>query len=174
MQLNINAGFNEGIKDACQLLKEYMLYVEQVRLFAKEMPLKQAVEKAVDFCIAAGILEDFLRQNRAEAIEVSIFEYNAEREMRLLREEIAADSRAAGLAEGRVAGLAAGLEEGRAEGRNQLMVSIVCKRLQLGDSPEMIADLVMEPLPKIVKICDIAAKYAPNYDVEKIVEELRQ
>ncbi len=111
-QLNINPGFNEGIKEACQILREYMLYVELVRTFAKDMPLNQAVEKAVDYCITHDILADFLRKNRVEAIEVSIFEYNAEREMRLLREEIRADARAEGLEAGRAEGRAEGVELG--------------------------------------------------------------
>ena len=40
----------------------------------KEMNLDAAVERAVDECIQEGILEDFLRANRAEVLKVSIFE----------------------------------------------------------------------------------------------------
>ena len=38
-------------------------------------------------CIAEGILKDFLMKNRAEAIEMSIFEYDEEKHMRQVREE---------------------------------------------------------------------------------------
>ena len=62
---NINYGCNEEIMDACRTLKEYAMYVEQVRNYAKQMPLAEAVEKAVDYCIAEGILSEFLKQNRA-------------------------------------------------------------------------------------------------------------
>lgn len=41
-------------------------------------PIDEAVEKAVDYCIANGILADFLSQNRAEAIAVSSREYKEE------------------------------------------------------------------------------------------------
>ena len=41
--------------------------------------------KAVDECIHEGILEKFLRENRAEVIAVSIFEYNKEEEEQKLR-----------------------------------------------------------------------------------------
>ena len=71
---NINCGYNEEIMDACKTLKEYAMYVEQVRTYAKQMPLAEAVEKAVDYCIKVGILSDFLRKNRAEVIMLSIFE----------------------------------------------------------------------------------------------------
>lgn len=44
------------------------------------------LETAVDECIKEGILVDFLRKNRAEAIAVSIFEYDEEKEIRLIKE----------------------------------------------------------------------------------------
>ncbi|MCH5253856.1 MAG: hypothetical protein J1F41_02955, partial [Lachnospiraceae bacterium] len=84
---NINRGNNEELMDACQTLKEYALYVEQVRMYAKQRPLAEAVEQAVDYCIEAGILAEFLRKNRAEAIKVSIYEYDEELHFRTLKEE---------------------------------------------------------------------------------------
>ena len=49
------------------------------------MNLNAAVECAVDECIREGILEEFLRTNRAEVIAMSIFEYNKEEEDKKLR-----------------------------------------------------------------------------------------
>lgn len=72
--------------DACRTLKEYAMYVEQVRTYAKQMPLAKAMEKAVDYCIESGILSEFLRENRAEAIKVSIYEYDEELHMKSERE----------------------------------------------------------------------------------------
>lgn len=79
---NINAGSNPELMEACQMLKEYAQYVEQVRKRMKEMELPQAVEEAVGYCIQNGILADFLSKNRAEAIAVSIFEYDEEKHIR--------------------------------------------------------------------------------------------
>ena len=84
---NINPGHNDEIMDSCRTLKEYAIYVEQVRIYAKQMPLAEAVEKAVDKCIAEGILSEFLKQNRAEAIKVSIYEYDEELHFKTLLEE---------------------------------------------------------------------------------------
>ena len=64
------------------------------------MPFPEAVERAVDDCIGNGILADFLSKNRAEAIAVSIFEYDEEKHMKNEREE--------------------GREAGREEGREEL------------------------------------------------------
>ncbi|MDE6903909.1 MAG: hypothetical protein K2P76_03000 [Lachnospiraceae bacterium] len=44
----------------------------------KEMPLKEAIDRAITECIREGILSDFLRKNRAEALEMSWYEYNEE------------------------------------------------------------------------------------------------
>ncbi|MCM1121878.1 MAG: hypothetical protein NC416_04785 [Eubacterium sp.] len=84
---NINLGYNEELLEACRILKEYAQYVKQVRDFAKEMLFPEAVEQAVDYCIKNGILSDFLSRNRAEAIAMSIFEYDEEKHMKSEREE---------------------------------------------------------------------------------------
>ena len=87
--LNINDGNNENLKESCQLLKEYMQYVNRVRKYTyqEKLSLDSAVELAITECIKEGILEDFLRHNRAEVIAMSIFEFNEERELQLIREE---------------------------------------------------------------------------------------
>ena len=83
---NINFAENKELLEACKVLKEYAQYVAIVRKFAMEKPLEKAVEQAVDTCIKNGILEDFLRKNRAEAIEMSIFEYDEEKHLTNERE----------------------------------------------------------------------------------------
>ena len=93
---NINCGYNDEILDACRTLKEYAMYVEQVRNYAKKMPLAEAVEKAVNYCIEADILSEFLRKNRAEVIMLSIFEYDEEAHHKLLYEEGVEDGREQG------------------------------------------------------------------------------
>ena len=79
---NINYGHNAELLETCQVLKEYAQYVQKVREYAKEMAFQEAVEKAVDYCIEHGILADFLSKNRAEAIAVSIFEYDEEKHIK--------------------------------------------------------------------------------------------
>lgn len=71
--LNINPGNNRELMESCRLLKEYMLYMERVRSYAKEIPIREAVDRAVTDSIRDGILVEFLTKYRAEAIEVSKF-----------------------------------------------------------------------------------------------------
>ncbi len=84
---NINLGCNNELLDACCLLKEYAQYVAQVRTYTEKLPLPEAAEKAVDDCIRNNILAEFLAKNRAEAIAVSIFEYDEEKHMKSERKE---------------------------------------------------------------------------------------
>ena len=60
-------------------------YVAKVRSFAEQMPLDDAVQKAVTECIQENILADFLKKNQAEVIAMSIFEYDKVEEEKKLR-----------------------------------------------------------------------------------------
>jgi len=85
--LNINPGMNEELKAKCPVLKEYMIYVERIRDLAKTLPINEAVEKAVEDCIRDNVLKDFLWKQKAEVVKMSIYEYDKEREMKLIRED---------------------------------------------------------------------------------------
>ena len=124
LQLDINPGNNEELLGKCRSLHDYMKYVERVRSYSREMDFQEAVERAVSECIGEGILEEFLRANRAEVIQMSIFEYDEELHMATVREE--------------------GREEGAAWGRN-----LLTGMLERGLSPEKISELTGEPVETI-------------------------
>ena len=63
-------------------------------------------------------------------------------------------------------------EEGHAEGDTGRLVSQICKKLKKGISVAQIADAVEEDEARVQAIVDVAQKYAPDYDVESIVQEL--
>lgn len=87
VMLNINKGHNKKLMETCQTLRDYTEYTYRVRKYAQEQILEDAVEQAITECIEEGILKDFLRKHRAEAKNVSIYEYDEERHMRQTREE---------------------------------------------------------------------------------------
>lgn len=105
--LNINPGMNQALKEKCPSLKEYMIYVEKVRDYAGTMPLTDAVERAVEECIRNNVLREFLSGQKAEVIKMSIYEYDEERELQLIRE----DERFLGREEGKVEGKAESILE---------------------------------------------------------------
>ena len=99
--LNINQGHNEALMNACQPLREYATYTAKVRDNIKAgYPLREAVEQAMTGCIREGILEEFLRRNRSEAMKVSIYEYDAEKHLRMERAEAREDGYRDGQADG--------------------------------------------------------------------------
>ncbi len=106
--LNINPGKNDELLDQCRPLREYMIYVEKIREYALHMLIEDAVERAVQECIREGILEEFLKRNREEAVEVSIFEYNEE----LVMQDVRKDEFSRGKKEGLEQGVQQGLEQG--------------------------------------------------------------
>ena len=120
--LKIAPEANRELLEACQSLKEYMLFVEQVRKYAAFLELNEAVDRAINKCIQDGILSDFLSKHKAEVIAVSIFEYDEEREIRLIRQD-----------------------EFR-QGQQNILRDLVHKKLEKGKSTAVIADeLELEP-----------------------------
>ena len=125
--LNINAGNNAEILGRCKTLREYMQYIERVRRYAEQMSIDEAVERAVTECISEGILADFLKRNRAEAIKVSIYEYNEELHLATVRSEGYED------------GLSDGLERGISQG---IIRSILELLEELGTVPENVREMI--------------------------------
>ena len=63
-------------------------------------------------------------------------------------------------------------EEGRIEGEQLLLIKLVIKKLEKNYSAEQIAEILEESLDTIQPICDIALQQAPDYDADKVFEEL--
>ena len=114
--LNVNVGHNAELMQHCNTLNEYAQYVARVRLYAADMSLDQAVERAVDECIREGILAEFLTCNRNEVISMSIFEYDKELEEKKLRKAEYEAGREAGFSEGEKHGRETGFSEGEKYG----------------------------------------------------------
>ncbi len=142
--LNINQGKNKELLELCRTLKEYMIFVERIRLYTKTMELDAAAERAVDECICEGVLSNFLRKNRGEAIEMSIFEYDEERELKLIRR--------AEYEEGLKVGRENGLKDGREDGLKSHLRSQVVKKLKKGKTVEQIAEELEEEVQEIEQV----------------------
>lgn len=106
-EVNINLGVNDELLCECKPLFQYMQFIDKVRVHAVTMNTALAVEMAVNESIQEGILADFLLQNKSEAIQMSIFEFDEEREMKIIR----ADEREIGREEGLLEGHKNGMHE---------------------------------------------------------------
>lgn len=98
--LNINYGHNLEIMKKCRRLEEYAAFVAKVREYVqKEQDRTAAVTRAVDECIAEGILADILIKQKSEVISMVLRSYMDEKYGKAMRKE--------------------GYEEGRKEGRKE-------------------------------------------------------
>ena len=125
VMLNINKGHNQELMNACHTLRDYSEYVARIRTYSAEMPLTDAVEKAITECIHENILRDFLLKNRAEAKAMSIYEYDQAKHIRQEWEDA--------------------WEEGRREGQESLLKELISRKLNKGKTiPEIAQELEME------------------------------
>ena len=158
--LNVNEGHNQELMEHCQTLKEYAQYVAKVRKYTSlgELSLEEAVECAVEECIKEGILAEFLIQNRAEVISMSIFEYNKDEEEKKLRKAEFEAGREAGIEEGRMVGIKEGRMAGIEEGRSELLKQLIQRKLSKGKSIDEIAEELEESVTVIQNLigeCEI-------------------
>ncbi len=114
---NINVGnatnshtYSSEFLSKCETLKDYMTFVNKVRVKTdvEKIDIRTAVTEAVDECIAENVLSEFFKNHREEVITVSIYEYDEEGHLEIVKEE----GRQLGIAEGKQLGLAEGLNKG--------------------------------------------------------------
>ena len=133
---NINAGntinsrtYSSEFLSKCETLKDYMTFVNKVRVKTdvEKIDIRTAVTEAVDECIAENVLSDFLKNHREEVITVSIYEYDEEGHLEIVKEE----GRQLGIAEGEKLGIIKGEEKERSNGIKVFIK--LCKDMNLSD-----------------------------------------
>ena len=142
--LNINRNHNRELMEACRELKDYAEYVDRVRKYARELPLSEAVERAITECIQERVLKEFLEKNRAEVKKMSIYEYDQEKHIRMERQDAWED----GMQEGR----REGIKEGELRGRNAQLSELIKKKLARGKSISRIAEELEETEERIQEL----------------------
>ena len=116
------------------------------------MELEEAVELAIREYLSEGILKEFLEKHRAEAKEMSIFEYNQERHMMQEREAAWNEGREEGLREG----IEKGIEKGIQKGMEESLREIVRNMIRRGLSDE-----------EIESFCNITSEELEKYKTDK-------
>lgn len=64
------------------------------------------------------------------------------------------------------------LNESKREGKSETLVTLVCKKMRLGQSFEKIAEDLVEDVSVIELIYRASEKFAPEYAPESVLEEL--
>jgi len=122
--INLNHPDNRTLISRCKPLSDYTFLVSKIQQYSKTMSLKQAINKAVDDCITANVLAEFLKAHRAEVLKVYLAEVNEEVLRKRLKEE--------------------GYDEGFDDGKQNLLTEQITKKIKAGKPLEQIAEEVEE------------------------------
>ena len=116
--ININYGHNEYLMQGCGMLSQYAQFVAVTREYANRYNNREeAMNAAIEYCIAHGILEDILRKHRSQVLGSLLEEFDEKKYARTLREE--------GYEAGRTDGFTEGEQCGIEQERYRLLVKLV-------------------------------------------------
>ena len=153
--ININGKYNKELKDACEALKDYSSFIDNVYTnLSSGLNSQSAVEMAVNNAIAqknslSGILATcksevvtmFLSEFDKEAYDKAVKEYAMEQGMAEGLEKGIAEGLEKGIAEGLEKGIAEGLEKGIDIGEAKKEKEMFLNFLDYGMSVEKIAEI---------------------------------
>ena len=139
--LNINQGHNQELMQSCRRLWEYAEFIETIgKNLAQGYTVEIAMEKAIDTCLAQGILSDILKHCQTEVLNMLLSEYNERETMEYLRREHEQ----------------VGEKRGFRKGSTAKLVSLIQKKVTKARSPEQIAEDLEEPLENLLPIIEWA------------------
>ena len=141
----------------CRKLEEYAIFVGRVReRTTAGLSLKEAVDTVTDSCISENILKEFLVKHRGEVREMVLTTFDQESYERITQKV------------GEEAGFLKGEETGLLKGT----ISLVCKKLRRGKTPEQIADEMETDSDSLENIFRAATEFAPEYDAEEVYRKM--
>ena len=174
IMLNINYGYNRELMEKCQTLHDYSYFVETVRQGVRAgKALEEAVDEAISKSLKEGVLKDILKKNRAEVRNVVLTEYNEELHLKNVRECGYEEGYDNGYGNGYGNGYDNGYDSGLDQGRRQKEVDLIIKKVRKGQSLKQIADALETSSDQLKEIYEAVVKAAPEYDLEKIREEMK-
>ena len=150
----------------CRTLEEYSIFISRISGYVREdVPLKDAIDTAVQDCIRDHILRDFLLKHRAEVVGMLLEEFDMEEYIKMERR----DSYADGLEDGLSKGEAIGLSKGEVIGKHSERVRLIYTLLKNGISTEQCASLMGEDPELVVKIYHLSKDH-PNWSEDEILQ----
>jgi len=125
--ININPEQGHEILDRCSILREYSEFVEILRKH-QQTGSSDAYKNAVEECMKAGILTDYLKKKGSEVVNMLIAEYDYDLDVEVQR------------------------EEAYAAGRQETLKELVKRKLEKGKSIDVIAEELEETTEEIARI----------------------
>jgi len=127
---NITYKEHRSILERCRPLRDYSFFVHRIDEGKKRgMTLDEAIREAMAYCIAHGVMKEFLESHWEEVLKMFALKWDVEEEKKVIREE----------------GVEEGLERGRAEGTaasaRSLMETLNCTKEKAMELLKIPADL---------------------------------
>ena len=143
---NINPGCNEDLLTSSKVLSGYTTFVEKVRLYDKEMDqLKDAVNKALEECIAENILADFFTTRKQEVLHVAVLDFTFEQREKLIARDNFEE------------GVSHGIDQGIQQGITKVAENMLRAQKPLEEIADM-TGLSMKSLKEIAQRIDAKGK----------------
>ena len=152
--ININYGHNRELMETCRPLEEYAWFVDRVRSNQQKSSrkdkesLRSSINKAIYELSDDSLIKPFLMKNKAEVERMCITEYNEERALAQLEQDVRADA----LEEGKREGIKEGRKEGRKEGKIETAVNLLKLGLLTKENIAAVTGFTVE------KIIELAAQ----------------
>ena len=134
---NINRGVNAPLLGKCPYLRDYSTLVGEVKDgLAEGLSLRNAIIRAVKFCLDKGIMGDYLVERSEEVFDMLALEWSMDDALQARFED--------GFDEGR--------NEGMKQGRNEERENFAVKLIRRGSSFDEIHELTELPLQRIKEL----------------------
>lgn len=85
--ININRGHSSSLLESCRPLREYSWLIDRIRVNNEEMPLEDAIDKAIDEIPEDFQIRDLLAAHKAEVRNMLETEYNEEEVLKIVAED---------------------------------------------------------------------------------------
>lgn len=108
--LNVNSGHNAELMNKCRRLLHYSLFIARIRQnIDRGMPIEQAIDESISYCIRHDILKDVLLKNRSEVRHMLLTEFDEKKFVKSIWKE------------GHESGYTEGHDSGYTEGRESIL-----------------------------------------------------
>ena len=139
---NINYETKSKLLQESKSLEEYSFFIHQVREEKREnVPLEEAIQRAIAYCIQHDIMKEFLEENGSEVENMLYTEWDWDKALDIAKEESYKD----GQKEGERRGEERGRKEGERRGEKKKQEELICKFSKML-KPEEIAKTLEVPL----------------------------
>ena len=128
--LNINKGHNQQIMDKCLALYQYSDFIAKVKEYRKTLPIKESVDKAVNYAISNNYLDGFFKKHKEGVMQFYLSEFHEEAFRKGMHDE--------------------GYDEGFSDGFNEAIVTFIEK----SKSNNVPADAIITQLKELFSLSE--------------------